>query len=843
MTDPGREKTRSDATQLFVANFQNTRYEDLPPEVVRITKDQVLDFFGVALGGSGEAGVAEMRDLVLEWGGATQSSIFRWGDKVPAPNAAQVNATMAHSLDFDDVHEDAIMHPGVVAIPTALAMSEYAGGVDGREFLTVVALATDFICRCGLATRPGESKLPYGWHLTTLYGAMTAAFVAARLLRMDAEAMTNAVGIAYHQASGNGQCVQDGALTKRMGPGMAVRSGIASALMAKRGITGAHNCLEGKAGLYKVYHMGAYSREKLIDELGTRFEGINVSIKPYPCCRGVHAFCDAGLALASKYDVDPNEVQSILIECGEGTYGLLGSPLEFKATPRNPVDSQFSIVWGVGSALARRRVSLDDFTWESIKSPDILGLTAKTDVQIDHDFDRGDQGIEPARRRENVSRVQGAAQEKIIEIGQGKGLPGIEEDDDGDGQGGEPDQGQVKIDKRRALLGQEERGEQELARPHLAVGLAELADPQVGDAVDRHVGRGGVAQRLAAAGTGPRIVVSNPLPWRRDGVVRVSVGEAVVEALQPAEGGETIAVEKDGELVRFTARDVPAGGYRTYVPVTMAKLPSALHSDEREGVLESPFYRAVIDEALIRLAAETVNPAGNGCCADPLAGSAVERLNGSPRRDRRAPGERRTIERLVRYHIGRERSAPRVPRMTRPLRRVYALGLGMRPAVERSLGERLASAMHRLMHNGGFSPAEIRAIYRRRLDVPGEATELYFALVEFAVAQHGAQLLARFSLRFNLCFLAVFDLRGLIFAGPALRRQQQVEQHRAADVHRGVPAAPPGPMPRGRRAGRTAPGCPAERQSSHRCPRRYCLPSVPVQPPAQSGGLFQMCAA
>jgi 2-methylcitrate dehydratase PrpD len=397
MTSIAHDHSTPDATQLFVHNFQATRYEDLPPEVVKITKDQVLDFFGVALGGSREAGVVEMRDLVLEWGGAPQSSIFRWADKVPAPNAAQVNATMAHSLDFDDVHEDAIMHPGVVAIPAALAMSEYVGEIDGREFLTVVALATDFICRCGLATRPGESKLPYGWHLTTLYGSMTAAFVAARLLRMDADAMTNAVGIAYHQASGNGQCVQDGALTKRMGPGMAVRSGIASALMAKRGITGAHNCLEGVAGLYNVYHMGAYSRERLVNELGTHFESVNVSIKPYPCCRGVHAFVDAGLALATKHNLSPDDVESILIQCGEGTYGLLGSPIEFKTRPRNPVDSQFSIVWGVATALARRRATLEDFTREAIGSADLLGLSTKTDVQVEPQFNRGDQGIEPAR--------------------------------------------------------------------------------------------------------------------------------------------------------------------------------------------------------------------------------------------------------------------------------------------------------------------------------------------------------------------------------------------------------------------------------------------------------------
>ncbi|NLV72719.1 MAG: MmgE/PrpD family protein [Actinobacteria bacterium] len=386
-----------DATQLFVEKFRGVRYEDLPPEVVKITKDQVLDYFGVALGGSSEAAVGELRDLMLEWGGAAQSRTLVWGDELPAPNAAQVNATMAHSLDFDDVHEDAIMHPGVVAIPTALAMSEYAGGVSGREFIAAVALGTDFICRCGLATRPGESIHPYGWHLTTLYGYMTSAAVAGRLLGLDEEKMTYAMGIAYHQSSGNGQPVKDGAHTKRLGPGMAIRGGIASALMAKRGITGARNCLEGKAGLYQVYHHGAFSREKLIGELGERFEGVNVSIKPYPCCRGVHAFADAGLALASKHDIDPDDVKSILIECGEGTYGLLGSPLEVKAHPRNPVDSQFSIVWGVGSALARHRVTLDDFTADAIKSPDILGLTSKTDVQIDHDFDRGDQGIEPAR--------------------------------------------------------------------------------------------------------------------------------------------------------------------------------------------------------------------------------------------------------------------------------------------------------------------------------------------------------------------------------------------------------------------------------------------------------------
>jgi 2-methylcitrate dehydratase PrpD len=390
-------EARPDATQLFVEGFRRCQYGDLPSEVVKATKDQVLDFFGVALGGSTEAGVGEMRALLLEWGGAPQSRTLGWGDKLPSPNAAQLNSTMAHSLDFDDVHEDAIMHPGVVCIPTALAMGEYVGGVSGEEFITSVALGADFICRLGLATRPGENVHAYGWHLTTLYGYMTAAAVAGRILGLTEAGLTNAIGIGYHQASGNGQCVKDGALTKRMGPGMAVRGGIASALMAKEGITGARNCLDGKAGIYQVYHAGQYSRDILVSDLGERFEGVNVSIKPYPCCRGVHPFIDAALALATKLDLRPDGVESIIIYCGEGTYWLLGSPLEVKVRPRNPVDSQFSIAWGVATAVARRRATLDDFTEEAIESPDILGVSAKIDIQIDHGLDRGDMGIEPAR--------------------------------------------------------------------------------------------------------------------------------------------------------------------------------------------------------------------------------------------------------------------------------------------------------------------------------------------------------------------------------------------------------------------------------------------------------------
>jgi len=384
-----------DASNLFAKNFYDVKYEDLSEKAVEETKKQVLDFIGVAAGGYGQAGAAETRELAIEWGGAPQSTIIGCGVKVPAPAAAQANASMVHSLDFDDVHEGSIMHPGVVTISTALAVGEYAGKLSGKELIRNVVIGGDMICRMGLAMRPGKDIHQFGWHLTTLNGFMTSAAVASSVLGLDMQKMIYAIGIAYHQSAGNGQAVKDGALTKRLGPGFSVRGGIAAALLAKKGVTGAINSLEGVNGFYKVYHGNDYSVDALTGDLGKRFVSENTSIKPYPCCRGVHPTIDATLQLVRENDIDGDNIGSIQIWCGKGTQGLLGEPLEVKAKPRNFVDSQFSLAWGCASAIAFKRVGLSCFTNEAIKDEKLLDIASKIRITYEPEFDTG--GLEPAR--------------------------------------------------------------------------------------------------------------------------------------------------------------------------------------------------------------------------------------------------------------------------------------------------------------------------------------------------------------------------------------------------------------------------------------------------------------
>jgi 2-methylcitrate dehydratase PrpD len=388
-----------DAAFPLAKNLVNVGYSDLPAEVVEHTKKQVLDILGVALGGSGRPGIKELAAIVTDWGGKEESTIFCYGKKLPAPNAAQVNASMGHALDYDDTG-DGPTHPSVVVVPIALAVAERQGGVGGKEFITSVALGVDMMGRLGQAFQLGkktESVAGHpgaGWHLTALYGYLAAAGVAGRLLGLDEEEILNAIGIAYHQCAGNGQCVTEGALTKRMGPGFAARGGIVSALMAEKGITGAHDSLEGEVGLFNLYHKGEYDPAPLTRGLGQDFTNLNVTMKPYPCCKGTHVYVALALDMVGRYQVRPEDISRITVFNDDAKYFLV-HPLEKRRKPETPVDSQFSIPWAVAAVFARGRAGIGEFTEAAIKSHDILDISSRIRVEVDRNV--GEHNIKAAR--------------------------------------------------------------------------------------------------------------------------------------------------------------------------------------------------------------------------------------------------------------------------------------------------------------------------------------------------------------------------------------------------------------------------------------------------------------
>jgi 2-methylcitrate dehydratase PrpD len=367
------------AARTMTENMINIHYDDIPADVTDFTKKHILDYLGVALGGSSRPGIRELYEIIADWGGKEESTVLCFGHKVPAPNAAQVNASMGHALDYDDTG-DGPTHPSVVIVPTCLAVAERKGNVSGKEFITAVTLGMDMMCRLGQAFRSGiKSTLVKGhpgagWHLTCVFGFIAAAGAAGKLMDLDEETLHNALGIAYHQSSGNGQCVTEGALTKRMGPGFAARGGIVSALMAQKGITGAREFIDGEVGLYNLYFKGEYDPEPLTANLGKYFAGTTAGMKPHPCCKGTHDYVDVATTLVEKYKLKAEDIKEVIIFCTDETNFLL-HPLKKRSRPENPVDSQFSVPWAVAVVLLRGKAGVGDFTEEAIRNPEILRIT------------------------------------------------------------------------------------------------------------------------------------------------------------------------------------------------------------------------------------------------------------------------------------------------------------------------------------------------------------------------------------------------------------------------------------------------------------------------------------
>lgn len=247
---PASAALPDDYTLRLCEQLARWRYEDLPAEVVRMLKFFLIDTLGVIAGASNAVGIRELNARLSKWesGGAATGLVGK--RKYSPPSAALANGTAAHALDFDDQHDPARVHTNCVVLPTLLATAEDMGKVNGKDFLLAYAIATEMHARFGLAC---YNSLGKGWHPTMVFGTPSASLGAARLLKLDAEGMRNALGMAFHQTSGSAQSMRDGVVSKRLGAGFAARSAVMGAFLAADGLTGTRRTLEGNAGLFALY--------------------------------------------------------------------------------------------------------------------------------------------------------------------------------------------------------------------------------------------------------------------------------------------------------------------------------------------------------------------------------------------------------------------------------------------------------------------------------------------------------------------------------------------------------------------------------------------------------------
>ncbi len=359
----------------------------LPQTVVDSVKDRVLDTLGICLASSSQHLADGLLQMLTAWGGAPESGVIG-GGRYPAPAAALVNGTLAHSLDFDDTHLPSVLHPSASVIPAVLAVSESVKAT-GADVIAAAAVGLEITIHTGMGgyvEGKGNVFFERGWHATSICGTLGCAAAAGKLLGLDAEGIAHAMGIAASMGSGLLEANRAGGTVKRLHCGWAAHAGISAALMAKHGYTGPPTALEGRFGFYQAFLDGQYDAKAVVEGLGKRWETPGVFFKPYPANHYTHAGIDAVLALKRKHDIDPAAVSSIELGSAEAMLRTIGEPRAEKIRPLSGYHAQFSGPFTVATALiggGGLGVYFDDFSDARARDERILNLAAKVGTFVD----------------------------------------------------------------------------------------------------------------------------------------------------------------------------------------------------------------------------------------------------------------------------------------------------------------------------------------------------------------------------------------------------------------------------------------------------------------------------
>jgi 2-methylcitrate dehydratase PrpD len=366
-----------DAMEALIKHVCRTTYEDLPEDIVMVTKKSVIDTLGVIIAGSSLDGCRLLVDYIRDWGGRGESTIAVFGDKVPCALAAQANGAMARAYEIDDVLDTVPLHPSAYIVPTCLAVAERQGAIDGKSFIAAAALGHDLIIR--LAHSIKISPILSGRY--NLFEVLAIAGSAGKLMNLNEAELLNAVGIAYSQLVGDGKAARDGAMTSYIQQGTKSKSAIEAALMAAKGITGTRDVLEGPGGFYSCYEPNP-DTGPIYSQLGVSFGGAELAVKLHSACRCTHQAIDLAETARSR-GLSAKDIDHITVKVNDQSYKLVCSPDEQKKRPKTPVDAMFSIPYTVAAAITRGRVFIDEVNEEAIKDLAILKLAERVTTELD----------------------------------------------------------------------------------------------------------------------------------------------------------------------------------------------------------------------------------------------------------------------------------------------------------------------------------------------------------------------------------------------------------------------------------------------------------------------------
>jgi 2-methylcitrate dehydratase PrpD len=359
-------------TKSLVAQIIETRYEDISENARYEAKRSLLNWLGVAIGATNHESMDKLFAVAKLMGSRPQATVFGREEKTDLLFASLLNGMSSHVYDFDDTLLETVLHPSAPVFPAILAVAENKGK-SGKDVLEAFVIGCEVEARLALAVYP--SHYWRGWHITGSVGGIGAAAAVSKLLDLDHEKTSYAIGIAATEPVGLREMF--GTMTKPFHPGKAAMNGLLAALMAEQGFTSSLQSLEAECGFVNVL-----SEENklgiLTEKWNEKWEVEKNSYKPFASGIVTHPAIDAIISLQSKFKFQHDQVASIHIK---------GHPLVKELTGKQALttglEGKFSVYHCVAAAFMYGKAGVDQFTDECVNDETIKSLREKITLEVD----------------------------------------------------------------------------------------------------------------------------------------------------------------------------------------------------------------------------------------------------------------------------------------------------------------------------------------------------------------------------------------------------------------------------------------------------------------------------
>lgn len=330
----------TDRLVSFVMDFSS---DHLTSELRDKLSQLLLDYIGMAVSGAKipESSIPFQQAVkAMSQSSSGTATAIGTDLRLPPQYAALLNGAHAHSLDFDDTHLEAALHPGVTVISAAFVEAETSSS-NVEDFLAALAIGYEITCRLGVAI--GSSGYKRGFHNTSTCGIFGAVAVIGKLRKLDSLTLRNAFGLALSMAAGSMQYLENGSWNKRLHPGLAAKSAFEAVMFAESGVIGTALPIEGQFGFLHAYS-GEYDKRELLKGLGDEWFFLKTALKPYSACRMTHGMIELADQLAEGSRRE-GTVESINVKISAICFPVVGKPTPNKIHPQNIVDAQFSVYY------------------------------------------------------------------------------------------------------------------------------------------------------------------------------------------------------------------------------------------------------------------------------------------------------------------------------------------------------------------------------------------------------------------------------------------------------------------------------------------------------------------